>query len=202
MIDRDKTVIGAVLAGDVEAFHHLVDRHRGRLYTFLLRMVADPQLAEELAQTTFVKAYTSLRSFRGDSSFGTWLVQIGIHAARDSIRSRIRRRRRGEMSLDTLIETGGEAAEPADPGPGADAGVEGAEAEASLRRALAAMPADYRLVLVLKHLEDWSFARIADLTGDSVGTLKVRAHRARKMLRDALAETDPAAPDRQPGEES
>ena len=57
-----------------------------------------------------------------------------------------------------------------------------------LRRGLAALPPDYRLVLVLKHLEQWTFARIGELTGDSVGTLKVRAHRARRLLRERLTE--------------
>ena len=113
MADQDNSVIRSVLDGNVEAYRFLVERHRDRLFTILLRMVGDEQQAEELAQATFVKAYRSLAAFRGDAVFGTWLIQIGIHAARDHLRCRQRDRRRGKVSLDSIIEAGGDAAEPA-----------------------------------------------------------------------------------------
>jgi len=190
LADQDNSVIRSVLDGNVEAYRFLVERHRDRLFTILLRMVGDEQQAEELAQATFVKAYRSLAAFRGDAVFGTWLIQIGIHAARDHLRCRQRDRRRGKVSLDSIIEAGGDAAEPADPrtGPQSVQDIERREEEMLLRRGLAALPPDYRLVLVLKHLEQWTFARIGELTGDSVGTLKVRAHRARRLLRERLTE--------------
>ena len=193
MTDKDSAVIQSVLDGNVEAFRHLVARHQGRLFTILLRVVGDEQEAEDLAQATFVKAYRSLSSFRGDSSFGTWLVQIGIHASRDCLRRRMRERERGTVSLESVIDRGGDAAEPADPGTTDDAKpeIERREDEALLQDALAELPPEYRLVLVLKHLEEWPFTRIAEFTGDSVGTLKVRAHRARRMLRERLAAIGP-----------
>ena len=192
MDPSDSAIVTRVKDGDIEANRILVDRHGGRLFGVLMRLLGDPAAAEELAQEAIVKAYLGLDGFRGDAAFGTWLVQIGVHAARDMLRGRQRERRRRIVSLEELRITRPEAADPADTRPGADPGrgLDASEESDRLRRALDGLPDDYRLVLVLKHFEEWSFARIAELTGDSEGSLKVRAHRARKLLRERLAELD------------
>ena len=188
MADEDSAVVEAVRNGDTEAYRTLVERHKRRLYAVILRLVGDPGQAEELAQDAFVKAYRSLPDFRGDAAFGTWLVQIGIHAARDRMRGA--RRRRGIVSIEALLEARRHDLEPVDRSPAADPGraVEAAEQRELMRTALAGLPPDYREVLVLKHFEGWAYDEIAEVTGDSVGTLKVRAFRARQMLRERLTE--------------
>ncbi len=198
-IDEDTDVIRAVQAGDVEAYRLLVDRHKGRLLSVVLKLVADPLVAEEIAQDAFVKAYLNLSGFRGDARFGTWLVQIGIHAARDHLRKVKRLRERGIMSLEDLRTRQSLSADPVDRRPAVDpqARLGAAEDRQMVQQALATLPPDYRVVLVLRHYEEWSYERIAGLTGDTVGTLKVRAHRARKLLRDKLSGIgwQPAVPD-------
>ena len=188
MIDKDTAVIEAIKAGNIDAFRQLVDRHKRRLYGVMMRLVGDPDVAEELAQETFVKAYTGISKFRGNSSFGTWLVQIGVHAARDHIRRTQRFRGRRIVSLEAYREEHGDASEPADTRSASDPGseLEGSETAALVQQALSELPPEYREVLVLKHFENWPYERIAEETGDSVGTLKVRAHRARKLLKDRL----------------
>jgi RNA polymerase sigma-70 factor (ECF subfamily) len=190
LFDNDTAVVEAVKAGDIDAFGQLVDRHKRKLYGVIIRLVGDPDVAEELSQETFVKAYAAISKFRVDSTFGTWLVQIGIHAARDHIRRAQRLRERRVVSLNVLHETHGEESEPPDTRASSDpgGGVEGKEARALVREGLAQLPPEYREVLVLKHFENWAYERIAEATGDSVGSLKVRAYRARRLLRDRLIE--------------
>lgn len=189
MIDHDQAAVAAVKSGDTEAFRGLVDRHKARVYGILLSLVGDDDLAEELSQETFVKAFTGISNFREESSFGTWLVQIAIHAARDHRRKMRRLRQRRVISLDALKEAKRFDLEPADTRRFADprSGVESRENVSMVREAMAQLPPEYREVLVLRHFEEWPFERIAAMTGDSTGTLKVRAHRARRMLRDRLA---------------
>jgi RNA polymerase sigma-70 factor (ECF subfamily) len=187
--DADTAIVQAVQGGDTEAFRLLVERHQGRLFAMLMRLLGNPALAEELAHEAFVKAFTALAGFRGDASFGTWLIQIGLHAARDHLRQTRRLRERGIVSLEQLRAARPRLADPADAGRHADPGarLEEEETSASVHQALDQLPAEYREVLVLKHLENWSYEQISASTGDSVGTLKVRAHRARRLLREQLS---------------
>ncbi len=185
----DRSIIARVLAGDTEAYRHLVDRYKDRVHGVLVRTTGDPALAAELAQDAFVKAYRSLESFRGEAAFGTWVVQIGIHGARDHFRRRKREADRGVVSLEAWLEDRGEtipAASGADD-PDALTVLERGEIADRLEEELERLPDAYRTVFVLKHVEGWSYEAIAETTGDSVGSLKVRAHRARKMLKEALS---------------
>jgi RNA polymerase sigma-70 factor (ECF subfamily) len=186
--DQDRAAVAAVKSGDTEAFRGLVDRHKSRVYGILLSLVGDVDLAEELAQETFVKAFAGISNFREDATFGTWLVQIAIHGARDHRRRMSRLRERRVVSLEALREAKRYELEPADTRRTADprTAVESREEVTLVRQALEQLPPEYKEVLILKHFDGWSYEQIAESTGDTVGTLKVRAHRARRMLRDAL----------------
>jgi RNA polymerase sigma-70 factor (ECF subfamily) len=185
MVDPEGAIVSAVKAGNTEAFRDLVERHKGRLFGVLMTLVGDEAVAEELAQDAFVKAYTGLAGFQGQASFGTWLVQIAIHGARDHRRRVQRLRRRRVVSLESLREARHESADPPDTKRSSDPSthLESDEARDSVRYALSQLPP-----------EGWSYEDIAELTGDSVGTLKVRAHRARRMMKEALEETPEPAP--------
>ena len=185
MIDDDRTAVEAVQAGDTEAFRLLVERHKGKLFGFIYRMVADPVLAEELAHEAFVKAYLGIGDFRQEARFGTWLIQIGINITRDYLHRTQRLRRRGIVSLEELQEARRADLELADQRLDANpqAGLKEQEERDIMREAMARLPSEYREVLALKHFEGWPYERIAELTGDKVGSLKVRAHRARMLLR-------------------
>lgn len=194
MFNDDGSVVAAVKSGDTEAFRILVERHKARLFAVLMTLTTDRDVAEDLAQESFVRAFTGLRNYRADACFGTWLIQIAIYAARDHRRRAQRERRRSPLSLDELLESQRDGAEAAAGRTGDDpsAGVEANEEALLLRRALTRLPPEYREVLVLKHLEEWSYDAIAKLSDESPGTMKVRAHRARRMLRAILQEMDPS----------
>ena len=184
MTGDDMAIVLAVRNGDREAFGGLVDRHKDRVYAVLRNLLADPALAEELAHEAFVRAYRSLHTFRGEARFGTWLVQIAINLARDHVRTKQRAKvvpiqglkpedegflveRR--VSYDPLLR------------------LQQNELAEMIQGAIEELPEDYREVFVLKHLEELPYEQIAQLTGDSVGALKVRAHRARKLVMEAVA---------------
>ena len=180
----DAQIIATVLGGDREAYRHLVERYKDRVFGVLLRLVGDRDLAEDAAQEAFVKAYLALPRFRGESAFGTWLVQIAIHAARDRVRRQQRRWQVETAEDDDPVDVAGPAND-------ALANMVRDEDLDRLQLALQQLPEDYREVLVLKHLEEWSFEEIAQHAQASVGSLKVRAHRARRLLRQSLEKMAP-----------
>jgi RNA polymerase sigma-70 factor (ECF subfamily) len=184
MQPSDAQIIAAVLAGDREAYRHLVERYQDQVFGVLLRLVGDRDVAEDAAQEAFVKAYLALSRFRGESAFGTWLVQIAIHTARDRVRRRQRRWERETTDEDGTVTV-------PTPGPDALTNLVRDEDLDHMLQALQQLPEEYREVLVLKHLEEWSFEEIAQHAQASVGSLKVRAHRARRLLRQALERMGP-----------
>ena len=186
MIDQDEPIVREVQAGQTEAFAGLVSRHKDKVYAMLLRLVRDPDAAEELAQETFVRAWRGIGGFRGQALFGTWLVQIAIHLARD----RMRERRRGRtVSLDELLENTADESILTDTRQGRDplSEISDRDMVKRLEAALGDLPPNYREVFVLHHIQDVPYEEIASMTGESVGSLKVRAHRARKLLREAIS---------------
>jgi RNA polymerase sigma-70 factor (ECF subfamily) len=185
--DEDLQTVRAVQGGDRNAFRALLDRHGDAVYSVLLRLIGDADLAEELAQETFVRAYAALGAFRGDSRVRTWLIQIAVNLVRDRVRSEMRRpvivsidqREPSAIdSRDSLVD---------DPRTDPVRALEQEEIASRLERELARLPVEYREVFLLKHVEGLSYEAIARITGDSVGSLKVRAHRSRRLLRERLA---------------
>jgi RNA polymerase sigma-70 factor (ECF subfamily) len=185
MAQSDETIVSSVQNGQTEAFEVLVDRYKDTVYGMIMRMTGDPQVAEDLAQDTFIRAYRGLSTFRSESRFSTWLVQIAVNLVRDHIR---RRRRNRETSLDAMLERDEDAAIFIDKASWRDPLEEISERDLMKRfeSALKGIPPNYREVFVLHHIQNMSYEDIAAFTGDSVGSLKVRAHRARKLLKEMI----------------
>jgi RNA polymerase sigma-70 factor (ECF subfamily) len=181
---NDEAIVRAVRSGRTEAFADLVDRHKEGVYGVLMRLTADSQVAEELAHETFVRAYQGLKTFRGESRFGTWLTRIAINLARDHVREM---RRSRTVSLDAALEQDPDSltfAEQVHGNPLSE--VDARDLLERLEGVLQEMPPLYREAFVLHHVEDMPYEDMAAVTGDSVGSLKVRVHRARKLLRERL----------------
>lgn len=182
-VDSERTIIEQVRRGDTERYVELVECAQDQVFGVLHRLVRDPDTVEDLAQTAFLKAFENLSSFRQTASFATWVTRIAIHLAHDTHR---RLSRAEIVSLEVVggsdFEAGGLSS------PGGDPLEEAIEEDLRQRlaQAIAELPADYREVFVLRHLEDHSYEDIAELTGVSLGALKVRNHRARKLLLDRL----------------
>ncbi len=164
--------------GDTEAFALLVTRYRGRVVALARRLLDTARdEAEDVAQEAFVAAYDKRASFRPGASFRPWLYRIAVNRCLD--RQRAQARRPAFVPLDT-------ASEPAEEGAGPLATLLTDERERRLNQAVAALPTHYRIVFLLRHLDDLTYEEIAQATGQPLGTVKTHLFRARAALRHAL----------------
>jgi len=173
---REAELVRRAQAGDRNAFEQLYRDNVGRVYALCYRMAGTADLAEELAQDVFVRAWQKLGSFRGESAFSSWLHPLTVNVALSERRSR-RRRVARVMTTDDLTEF---------ERPGPPTRSDGPESGFDLERALATLPPGARAVFVLHDVEGYKHEEIARLTGVATGTSKAQLHRARKLLREAL----------------
>ncbi len=180
--DPDQALVADAVAGGRDAFEALVRRHQTRIVNYAMAIVKDPADAEDVAQETFIRAYRSLARFRGDSSFKTWLYTIATNAARTGLE---RRGRRGRVEDGSLDDEAGPLVAADVPAGDADAETALVRREA-IDRALAALPADLRVAVVLRDVEGLDYKEIAAATGAPIGTVESRIFRARRRLRPLL----------------
>jgi RNA polymerase sigma-70 factor (ECF subfamily) len=178
-VSDDQHLIEQAMGGDTAAFGQLVRRYQDRLFTGLVHVVSCPEEAEDVVQDAFVQAMRKLGTFRGDSSFFTWLYRIAINIALHR-----HRRRRPETSIDAARVLTGD--DPVDPGDHPQDRMLREERAAAVTRALAQLSEEFRVVLVLRDLEGFDYQSIAKILGVSLGTVRSRLHRARSLMRDHL----------------
>lgn len=174
--NREAELVRRAQAGDRVAFEQLYRDNVGRVYALCFRMAGTADLAEELAQDVFVRAWQKLGSFRGESAFSSWLHPLTVNVALSERRSR-RRRVARVMTTDDLTEF---------ERPGPPTRSDGPESGFDLERALATLPPGARAVFVLHDVEGYKHEEIAQLTGVATGTSKAQLHRARRLLREVL----------------
>jgi RNA polymerase sigma-70 factor (ECF subfamily) len=168
----DLDIVRRCLAGHRDAFAALVQRHQRAVFGIALRMLGDRDQAEDAAQEAFVRAYSRLSTFRGDSNVRPWLLGITTRLCIDLLRAR---RRRPEVFL---------ADQRTDP---ADAGWEASVTQRhSVARAIAQLPAHYKAAIILRHLQHMSYSDMAAALGIPMATVKTHLLRARRMLRRQL----------------
>jgi RNA polymerase sigma-70 factor (ECF subfamily) len=169
----DAELIQGTLRGDERAFAELAGRHKTRVFGLASRFAHNSADLEDICQEVFIQAFFKLRQFRGDSPFEHWLLRIATFKCYDYLR-----RRKRDSGLEALSESEGEnaTARPAAP----NANLERLDA------ALAQLSAKERLVITLLEIEDRSVQEVAALTGWSAANVKVRAFRARGILRKLL----------------
>ncbi len=176
----DEEVVARVLAGDEALFEIIMRRYNQRLYRIARSILRDDDEAEDVMQDAYVRAFQHLGQFEGRAKFSTWLTRIAVHEAL----GRAHRRARFE-GLDSMVETNGEsimASQAPSPEQQASAG----ELSALLEQAVLALPENYRIIVMMRDIEELSTAETAaalDLTEENV---KVRLHRARALLRREL----------------
>jgi RNA polymerase sigma-70 factor (ECF subfamily) len=171
MIGRD--LLERCRRGEPEAFVELVERTYRQVYTLAVRLVGDRHEAEDVAQEAYLRVHRSLRTFRGDSSFRTWLYRIVANTAMTHLR---KRGRFGDVANEpeTVLRL-------------ADAGSSEDEVDLDhVRVGLTALPDAQRVILLMKDAYGFSCREIADEMGVSEGAVKVRLHRARRRLKESL----------------
>ena len=176
--DRVQSEVAAALGRDVDAnFERLVTTYGDRVFAFVLNLVADRFVAEEIAQETFVAAYRALGGYapprRRALSIRAWLYTIALNRVRNRARAR---EFSASLSLDDALPVAADARE----GPSAHA--ERAESAAELRAALLRLALRYRTPVVLRHIDGRSYAEIAEILDQPVGTVKANVHRGLALL--------------------
>lgn len=172
----DRALIDAVLAGERDLFRHVVERETPAVYRAALRILGQPHDAEDVTQESFIAAFRSMRSYRGDGSLRAWLLRI---ATRMSFR-RLAQRRPTEPLDETVHDrAAGQDQEPAGM-------MVRTEQRDAVRDAVASLPDPYREVVVLRFFGELSLAEVADVTGRPVNTVKTHLRRGLERLQPVL----------------
>ena len=185
----DQEVVLLARAGQEPAYRELIRRYERPIFSLILRMVRDRQLAEDLAQETFIKALNAINSYRPEFKFSSWIFKIANNAAIDHLR----RRELDTLSLDgapnaatpeaveaTVLQVGDKGESPLDE-------LEARELGGAIEMAIARLRPEYRACILLRHVEGHAYEEIAEMLELPLGTVKTYIHRARHELRRALA---------------
>ena len=189
----DQEIVALARGGEEAAYRELVRRYERPLFSLLYRMVRDRELAEDLAQETFVKALNAIESYRPEYKFSSWIFKIANNAAIDHLR----RRELDTLSLEgsphaetpeaieaTALQIGDRQESPLDE-------VEARELGGEIEAAIAKLRPEYRSCILLRHVEGRAYEEIAEILGLPLGTVKTYIHRARNELRRELAHLRP-----------
>ena len=181
----DQEIVVLARAGEEAAYRELIRRYERPLFSLLFRMVRDRELAEDLAQETFVKALNAIESYRPEFKFSSWIFKIANNAAIDHLR----RRQIDTLSLDgsptarspeemhaSAPQLGDQSESPLDE-------VESRELGGAIEQAIARLRPEYRSCILLRHVEGHSYEEISRMLDLPLGTVKTYIHRARNELR-------------------
>lgn len=172
--DLDDAELAVIAVDDLEAFGELVRRHQDFVYGAALRVARNTTLAQDIAQEAFVRAHRGLTNFKGDSHVRSWLYRIATNLALNAVQ------RRREFPTETMPE-------PATPS-GPERQTELQALRHALEEAIATLPDDQRIPLVMREYGGLSYAEIAEETGLPLNTVRTRILRARRALRSSLEE--------------
>ena len=169
-------LLARLRAGDPRAFEELVVTYQHRVFGVALRMLGSRAEAEEIAQEVFLRAHRAMAEFRGEARLSTWLYAIVSRLCLNRLESPDRRMARGDAALADIAAATPDAA----------AEAERAELDAALHAAIAELPDERRLVLVLRDIDGLSYEQIAETLALDLGTVRSRLHRARMQLKEKL----------------
>lgn len=180
LMNSSADLVTRVCQGDSEAFRLIFERYSRPVISFIFDMVNDRGLAEELTQETFVRAYRAMRTMREETKLSTWLFGIARNVARESLRARVRAHSHVDLADRSVMDLSDNKPVPVE-------GLLSKELNELIRRSLAALDEDKRLVFTLKVLHQCSYEEIAAITGFSIPKLKTDLHRARAEMRRRIS---------------
>lgn len=184
MQSEDQQTIERVLGGDTSAFAAIVERHQRRLLGLLMHASGDAELAEDIAQEAFARAYHKLKLFSGESQFYTWLARIAMNLLFSDRRRKRLENQTQRAALDEALDSQGFANRQAEAAP--DQQMQLSETQQYVRQAIAMLDEERRAVVLLRDFDGMDYAAIAETLEIPVGTVRSRLHRARQELRSIL----------------
>jgi RNA polymerase sigma-70 factor, ECF subfamily len=186
--DDDAVLVSSVRQGDLNAFETLVNRHQKRQLNIAYRITNDYEETCEVVQDAFLSAYKNLSYFRGESKFTTWLTSITINLSKNRLKQMKSRVSREAFSLDEPVVTndGQMIVDPPSKDQSALKRLEQQEIQQKVQNCIKTLDEDFREVLVLRDLQDFSYDEIGSILKIRQGTVKSRLFRAREMVKDCL----------------
>jgi RNA polymerase sigma-70 factor (ECF subfamily) len=187
--ERDAELIAAYLGGSEEAFNRLVMRHHRTAFNLAYRFLNNYEDANDIAQEAFIRVHKSLKRFKGNCSFKTWLYKIVLNLSRNKYRWKKRRGEFAKVSLDNPSrDPESNPMDVPDEAFSVEREIRRKEIQSRIEESLSLLPAEYREILVLRHMEGLSYSEISKLLKCAEGTIKSRLHRARVEIRKLLAD--------------
>jgi RNA polymerase sigma-70 factor (ECF subfamily) len=185
--NEDNDLIGAFQAGDKSAFDDLVRKHQDRIFNLCYWLLGDYQEANDCAQDTFIKIFRNLVKFRFESTFLTWAHRIAVNTCKNRLKSFHYRFSRKLARRDNSGRSPGSVDAIADETGSPEMALEKKERRYLIRRAINALPAEKKTVVVLRDIQGLSYEEIVKITGLKPGTLKSKLARARQDLKSKLS---------------
>lgn len=179
-MQEDTQLVKASQQGDQDAFAFLVQKHQHRIFVMNLHMLQYHEDAKEITQEAFLAAWRGLASFRGEACFLTWLSRITYHCC---LRRLARRKR--ERSVQEALQAE-QLLEVMDKEQQTEAVLEQRDWQGAVREQMEQLPARYRIVLILRHLQEMTYEEMADILSVPIGTIKTQLFRARSLLKERL----------------
>ena len=176
-MNSEKSLINLVKKGDKKAYEVLVLQYQDRLVFSVYKFLKDYELAQDIAQEAFVKAFKNIEKFRGDSSFYTWIYRIAINTAKNFLSSKSRK---SEIYDDEIMEL--KLSESAETLENPENILEAEELRSLMMDAIQGLPDDIRTTLSLREFDGLSYEEIAEVQNCPIGTVRSRIHKGREIL--------------------
>lgn len=186
--DDDATLVSSAQTGDLQAFEQLVIKHQKKMLNIAYRLIGDYDDACEVVQDAFVAAHKNIRMFRGDARFTTWLTTITLNLSKNRLKQMRSRQSHEAYSLNEPIQTddGTMTVDPPSKEPSALDRMEMRDIRTRVQDCIKALDADFREVIVLRDIQEFSYDEIGHMLNVREGTVKSRLYRARDMVKDCL----------------
>ena len=182
----DTELVRAARDGDMRAYDQLIQRYQGRIYSTIYHMTSNHEDANDLAQDTFIKAYSVLKSFKGDSSFYTWIYRIAVNKTINFLKARKNKYSLSLNDLDFNAENDPDlVAFVSDKTPRRDVAL--AELQQKLNEAMQKLSEDHRMVITLHDVQGMSHDEIAEIMKCNTGTVRSRLFYARQQMQALLS---------------
>jgi RNA polymerase sigma-70 factor (ECF subfamily) len=179
-VQDDTQLVKASQQGDQDAFALLVQKHQRRVFNVSLRMLRDYEEASEVTQEAFLAAWQGLPSFRGEACFATWLYRIAYNCSLRQLEQHKRERAlQGAIQAEQILEEVNKERQVEDI-------LELRGRQTLVREQMENLPARYRMVLILRHLQDMTYEEMAEVLTMPIGTIKTHLFRARHLLKERM----------------
>lgn len=184
----DRVLIKAFLSNVNSAFDELVLKYKDKVFNLSYRFLADYEEANDCSQEVFLKVFRSLKNFRFESAFSTWLYRVTVNTCKNKLTSLEYQRRKRIVRINNPVETekGTYSIEIKDESMSPDAILERKEKNMLIQEAIGSLPAEYREVVLLRDIQGLSYEVISQITGDKLGTVKSRLARGRVQIMQKL----------------